>query len=160
MAQIQKTFYRSTCRCCCSPGIEPAGCAAPRVRGGSSGPSDRSPPPGCRGSPAAGGPRGNRPGTGPPAGGEGSSRCGTLGLSVMRFGALCFWVGGLKVARVSPFHRRALAGGASLQDCSPGAAGLTPKLHRGQEATQWLPGNKAVGLITKNRQESRVKEMF
>lgn len=39
----------------------------------------------------------------------------------------------------SPFHQRAAAVDVSLQDYSPGRAGLTPTLHLGQESTHSLP---------------------
>lgn len=41
--------------------------------------------------------------------------------------------------RVSPFHQRAAAADVSLQDCSPGGAELTPRLHLGQESKHSLP---------------------
>ena len=46
--------YRSKCRCCCSLGSGPGGCAGQQAHAGSWGPSGHSPPPGCLGYQAEG----------------------------------------------------------------------------------------------------------
>ena len=68
------TAHHSTCRCCCSPGIEPAGCAGQPAHGGSWEPWDHFPPPGCRGSPTVGDQQESPLGNASPVNGKGSQR--------------------------------------------------------------------------------------